>query len=87
LERIAVAKALRVRNIFIITSKRLVGLVSTELNRAVVIYGNEVMCNEEDKPVKLNYAFFGGSGFSFIEIYNALGSIFIANYSERPRYS
>jgi hypothetical protein len=76
LERVAVGKALKARNTFATTGERLVGLLSTELKGSQALQGDELVFEGEQKSVKLNYAFYGGSGFSFIEAYDASGSIF-----------
>jgi len=75
LERVAVGKALRARNTFATTGERLVGLLSTELNGSRALQGDEVVFKGEHEIVKLTYAFFGGSGFSSIEAYDASGLI------------
>ncbi|KAE9370958.1 hypothetical protein N431DRAFT_546651 [Stipitochalara longipes BDJ] len=76
LERVAVGKALRARHTFATTGERLVGLLSTKLNGSPALQGDEVVLEKEHETVKLNYAFFGSSGFSSIEAYDASGLIF-----------
>lgn len=76
LERVAVGKALRARNTFATTGERLVGLISTEYNGLNVLQGDEVPIGGEYGSVQIDYAFFGKSGFSSIEAYDASGSIF-----------
>jgi hypothetical protein len=76
LERVAVGSALRARRTFATTGERLVGLLSTDSNGSHALQGDEVVFDGESKTVKLNYTFYGGSGFSSIEAYDASGSIF-----------
>lgn len=73
LERGAVAKALRARNTFATTGERLVGLLSTGTGE---LQGDEVTFTAEEEIVELKYAFYGASGFSSIEAFDASGSIF-----------
>jgi hypothetical protein len=75
LKRAAVGEALRARNTFATTGERLVGLLSTDANGSQALQGDEVVFDGARKSVKLNYAFYGGSGFSSIEAYDASGSI------------
>jgi hypothetical protein len=76
LERVAVAKALRARNTFATTGERLVGLLSTTLNGSQALQGDEIVFDGERRSTKLHYAFYGGSGVSSIEAFDASGSIF-----------
>jgi hypothetical protein len=76
LERRAVGKALRARNTFATSGERLVGLLFTRVDGTTFLQGDEVVFVEESKSFKLVYAFFGGSGFSSIEAYDASGCIF-----------
>ncbi|KAH8589423.1 hypothetical protein B0O99DRAFT_725343 [Bisporella sp. PMI_857] len=61
LERATVAKALRARRTFATTGERLVGLLSTDSG---ALQGDEVTFPGEKESAKLNYAFYGKSGFS-----------------------
>ncbi|KAN0105952.1 hypothetical protein V8E51_008828 [Hyaloscypha variabilis] len=79
LERVAVGKALRARNTFATTGERLIGLLFTKSNGLVALQGDEVVFTGEHESIKLNYAFFGGNGFSSIEAYDASGLIFHRN--------
>lgn len=76
LERGAVGKALRARRTFATTGERLVGLLSTNVDGVQALQGDEVIFEGESKTVKLDYAFFGGSGFSSVEALDGSGSIF-----------
>ena len=79
LGRLAVGQALRARNTFATTGERLVGLLATELNGSRFLQGDEIVFHGESKSVTVDYAFYGGSGFSSIEAYDATGSIFYRN--------
>ena len=83
LDRESVAKALRARRTFATTGERLVGLISTE-NGA--LQGDEIV-QAQSKPLQLDYKFYGSSGFSVVEAYDANGCIFQRNlwaqHSER----
>lgn len=72
LERSEVAKTLRARRTFATTGERLVGLVSTKDG---MLQGDEVEVTTEE-TVSLNYAFYGASGFSSVEAWDATGKIF-----------
>lgn len=72
LERDAVAKALRARHTFATTGERLVGLASIGSERA--IQGDDVRVRSRN-DVSLEYAFYGSSGFSSIEAWDASGII------------
>ncbi|PMD53929.1 uncharacterized protein K444DRAFT_667616 [Hyaloscypha bicolor E] len=76
LDRVAVGKALRARNTFATTGERLVGLLSTTLKGSQARQGDEVVFEGETQSATLNYAFFGGRGFSSIQAYDASGCIF-----------
>jgi hypothetical protein len=72
LERSAVGKALRARRTFATTGEHLVGLLYTD---AGAIQGDDVSV-QEDGAYVLNYEFYGGSGFSSVEAFDASGRIF-----------
>ncbi|GJC83875.1 hypothetical protein ColLi_06713 [Colletotrichum liriopes] len=72
LERSEVAKALRSRRTFATTGERLVGLVST---RNGELQGDDVVARTGE-AVELTYRFFGSSGFSSVEAWDASGRIF-----------
>lgn len=72
LEREAVAKALRARHTFATTGERLVGLASIGSDGA--IQGDDVRVSSQ-RDVSLDYAFYGSSGFSSIEAWDASGVI------------
>lgn len=71
LERKAVGEALRARHTFATTGERLVGLLWTDYG---AIQGDVIL--SDGSPLKLNYAFYGGSGFSSVEAWDASGRIF-----------
>lgn len=72
LDREAVAKALRARHTFATSGERLVGLVSIGSKGA--IQGDDVQVSSQG-GVSLDYAFYGSSGFSSIEAWDASGII------------
>lgn len=72
LEREAVARALRARHTFATTGERLVGLASIGSEGA--IQGDDVRVSSQSE-VSLDYAFYGSSGFSSIEAWDASGII------------
>jgi hypothetical protein len=72
LDRAAVAKALRARHTFATTGERIVGLVSTGSEGA--IQGDDVQVDSRS-DVSLDYAFYGSTGFSSIEAWDASGII------------
>lgn len=72
LERGVVAKALRARHTFATTGERLVGLASVSSEGA--IQGDDVRVSSQS-DLSLDYAFFGSSGFSSIEAWDASGII------------
>lgn len=72
LEREAVAKALRARHTFATTGERLVGLAS--IRSKGVIQGDDVQVSSQS-DVSLDYEFYGSSGFSSIEAWDASGVI------------
>lgn len=76
LKRKAVGKALRARNTFATSGERLVGLLSTDFKGAKFLQGDEIVFSEGSKSFRLDYAFYGESGFSSIEAYDSSGSIF-----------
>lgn len=87
LERGAVGRALRARRTFATTGERLVGLLSAEIDRVKALQGDEVVFEGEKKEVKLDYAFFGGSGFSSIEAFDASGSVFYRDLQREMKAS
>lgn len=72
LDRLSVAKALRARRTFATTGERLVGLAY--LGSEGAIQGDDVRTSSQN-DVSLNYAFYGSSGFSSIEAWDASGII------------
>lgn len=72
LERAAVGTALRARHTFATTGERLVGLLSTADG---LIQGDEVKVTK-DFTTNLKYKFYGSTGFSSIEAFDATGRIF-----------
>lgn len=72
LDRVSVAKALRARHTFATTGERLVGLVHVGSEGA--IQGDDVRASAQS-DVSLSYAFYGSSGFSSIEAWDASGII------------
>lgn len=72
LDRASVAKALRARHTFATTGERLVGL--TYIDSEGVIQGDDVRTSSQNNA-SLNYAFYGSSGFSSIEAWDASGII------------
>lgn len=72
LEREAVAKALRARRTFATTGERLVGLASIGSEGAIQGDDVRVSCQSD---ISLDYAFYGSSGFSSIEAWDARGVI------------
>ncbi|KZL81030.1 hypothetical protein CI238_03307 [Colletotrichum incanum] len=72
LERSEVSKALRSRRTFATTGERLVGLVSTSNGQ---LQGDDVVVGAGES-VELTYRFFGSSGFSSVEAWDASGQIF-----------
>ncbi|KAG6364772.1 hypothetical protein INS49_006376 [Diaporthe citri] len=72
LEREAVAKALRARHTFATTGERLVGLASIDSEGS--IQGDDVRVSSQG-DMSLDYAFYGSSGFSSIEAWDATGII------------
>lgn len=71
-EREAVAKALRARHTFATTGERLVGLASIGSEGA--IQGDDVQVSSQS-DVSLDYEFYGSTGFSSIEAWDASGVI------------
>lgn len=72
LDRASVAKALRARHTFATTGERLVGLAY--IDSEGVIQGDDVRTSSQNNA-SLNYAFYGSSGFSSIEAWDASGII------------
>ncbi|KAL1853215.1 hypothetical protein Daus18300_011863 [Diaporthe australafricana] len=72
LDRAAVATALRARHTFATTGERLVGLASISSQGAV--QGDDVRVSSRS-DVSLDYAFYGSTGFSSIEAWDASGII------------
>lgn len=67
-----IGRALRARRTFATSGERLVGLVSTKDG---YLHGDEFSI-KAGKPVKPRYGFYGSSGFSSIEAWDATGEIF-----------
>ncbi|KAF7553675.1 hypothetical protein G7Z17_g3453 [Cylindrodendrum hubeiense] len=78
LERADVAKALRARRTFATTGERLVGLVRTKDGK---LQGDDVTA-KLDETVTLSYHFYGSSGFSSVEAWDASGQIFHRNLQQ-----
>jgi hypothetical protein len=75
LDPATVAKALRARHTFATSGERLVGLVYTEDG---ALQGEDVEMKPGDS-LNITYAFYGSSGFSSIEAWDATGCIFHRN--------
>ena len=71
LERTEVAKALRARRTFATTGERLVGLVRTKEGK---LQGDELAA-KGGEDISLKYAFYGSSGFSSVEAWDAGGKV------------
>ncbi|KAK8247589.1 hypothetical protein HDK90DRAFT_530666 [Phyllosticta capitalensis] len=72
LERDDVARALRARRTFATTGERLVGLAWVDGSECLQ---GDVVTRRKTHPSSLHYAFFGKSGFSSVEAYDASGCI------------
>jgi hypothetical protein len=72
LEWTTVGKALRARRTFATTGERLVGIVQGPDGS---FQGDEITV-ERGKPLSLTYAFYGSTGFSTIEAWDATGIVF-----------
>lgn len=78
LNRTTVAEALRARRTFATTGERLVGIISTEDGH---LQGDELSV-KIGAPLAINYSFFGSSGFSSIEAWDAKGKLFDRNLQQ-----
>lgn len=75
LDRQTVAKSLRARNTFATTGERLVALAYTDSGE---VQGDDIV-GKLGQDLKINYAFYGSSGFSSIEAWDATGMFFHRN--------
>ncbi|KPM44509.1 hypothetical protein AK830_g2022 [Neonectria ditissima] len=78
LERADVAKTLRARRTFATTGERLVGIASAKDGK---LQGDDLIA-AAGETVTLNYRFYGSSGFSSIEAWDASGQIFHRNLQQ-----
>lgn len=75
LDRQTVARSLRSRHTFATTGERLVGIAFTE---AGAMQGDE-LCFKTEEDIEIQYAFYGSSGFSSVEAWDASGQFFRRN--------
>ncbi|KAK7421140.1 hypothetical protein QQZ08_010070 [Neonectria magnoliae] len=78
LERADVARTLRARRTFATTGERLVGVVSS---KGGTLQGDDVAA-KIGETVNLAYRFYGSSGFSSVEAWDARGQIFHRNLQQ-----